>query len=250
MPLWLAHRGASAQAPENTMAAFRLARELGAHGYEFDVQRCASGELVLFHDWNFKRTTNLQDETRGVKDLSFDQLRQLDVGSWKNQRYSGEKMASLEEFFRFVNSTEFLDLEVKVKGLVFGEFARELLRLIQKYKLTNIVVSSFNPWFLRSFRALTHDIPIGLISEEKPPLLRHRRTWIRLLSPQYLFIQYHEGLAQETAFAKSRGMKVMVWTVDDLNHVAAALDCGVDGIISNRSDLLGEMPEALRRRFA
>src|SRR5512147_906066 len=93
-PLVLGHRGASADAPENTLAAFRLALEQGADGVELDAWRCASGEVVVFHDQDARR---LAGSPLRVERASLPELQALDVGAWKGERFRGERIPRLEE---------------------------------------------------------------------------------------------------------------------------------------------------------
>src|SRR5687767_2479124 len=90
----VAHRGASGYAPENTIAAFDKGVEMKADYIEIDVQRSKDGELVIIHDTKVDRTT---DGTGNVKDLTFEQIRSLDAGSWKGEQFKGEKIPTFDE---------------------------------------------------------------------------------------------------------------------------------------------------------
>lgn len=107
----IAHRGSSALAPENTMAAFELAYEQGAEGIETDVHLTKDNIPVLIHDENVKRTTN---STGYIKDYTFDQLKQFDAGSWFSVKYAGSTIISLEEFLNwFQDKALCLNIELK-----------------------------------------------------------------------------------------------------------------------------------------
>lgn len=99
----IAHRGASAVCPENTMIAFERSLELGATGMETDVQMTSDGRLVLIHDETLSRTAGVEG---WVKDITYDQLRTYDAGSWFHNDFAGERIPSLEELFRLVQGKE------------------------------------------------------------------------------------------------------------------------------------------------
>src|SRR5262249_7195163 len=123
-PLVLGHRGASAEAPENTIAAFSLALAQGADGVELDAQRCASGEVVVVHDASFARTTGLAEL---VTRTSYAVVRTLDAGSWKSERFRGERIPLLSEvleaFPRLVN------VELKCEAIDDGGLTAEVVRM-------------------------------------------------------------------------------------------------------------------------
>src|SRR5262245_86406 len=104
-PPLIAHRGASAYAPENTLAAFKKAKELGAQWLEFDVQLTACGEIVVFHDERLERTTN----GRGwIHEKPYSYLKTLDAGSWFNSQFAGEKIPTLVEALEFLRQNNLM----------------------------------------------------------------------------------------------------------------------------------------------
>lgn len=108
--LIIAHRGASGYAPESTLASFRLANKMNADYLEFDVQMTKDGELVVFHDAKVDRTTNAKGE---LKQYTLKQLKELDAGSWFNEKYQGEKVLTVREVFEaFGNRTNYF-IEIK-----------------------------------------------------------------------------------------------------------------------------------------
>jgi glycerophosphoryl diester phosphodiesterase len=121
----VAHRGASFDAPENTLAAFRLAWEQGADGIEGDFMLSADGRIVCFHDLDTKR---LAGETRVVKETSFRELQSLDVGRWKGERWRGERIASLEEVLAVVPAGKKLVIELKDGPEIVRPLAAALTR--------------------------------------------------------------------------------------------------------------------------
>ncbi len=120
----LAHRGASAYAPENTMAAFKKAIEMNADGIELDVHLSKDGYIVIIHDERVDRTTDGKGE---VKDFSLDELKKLDAGSWFSDEYKGEKIPTLEELLSLIKNTEiYLNIEIKAGYRVYPDIEEKL----------------------------------------------------------------------------------------------------------------------------
>ncbi|WP_347862802.1 glycerophosphodiester phosphodiesterase [Salimicrobium sp. PL1-032A] len=139
----IAHRGASGYAPENTMAAFRLAEKMGADGVETDVQLTKDGVPVLIHDENVRRTTN---GTGFVQDYTFDELRKLDTGSWFSSEFTGLQIPSLEELLQWIiDRPLFLHLELKTDVIPYTHIEKKVYTLLRNYHmLERTCMSSFN----------------------------------------------------------------------------------------------------------
>src|SRR5262249_55324299 len=142
-PRIIAHRGASAEAPENTMAAFRLARQQGADGIELDVMRCASGEVVVFHDDDLVR---LGKRPGLVRELGYDELRTLDLGG-------GERMPLLTDVLAELGPM-LCNIELKTAPdwggrLVDDGLARAVADIVYRLSLQErVLISSFDPLLL------------------------------------------------------------------------------------------------------
>ena len=157
----VAHRGASGYAPENTMAAFRRAVELGARFIETDLHLSRDAQLVAIHDNTLDRTTNGHGN---VHDLTLAQLRELDAGSWYGPQFAGERIPTIEEIVRFAREADVVFyLEVKA-GTVWGvEHALvSALRLAQEAK--HAMLLSFDLGVLSNVRRLDPFLKIGRAS--------------------------------------------------------------------------------------
>src|SRR5688500_1798327 len=142
---WIAHRGESYLAPENTLAAYKLAWELGgADSGELDVHLTRDGQLILIHDKDTKRTTGVE---LIVKDSTLAQLQALDAGSWKDPKYAGEKMPTLADALATIPDGKRMFIEVKVGP----EAVPELVRVIKasKKSANQLPIISFNAETLR-----------------------------------------------------------------------------------------------------
>lgn len=235
-PLLFAHRGCSSLAPENTLAAFRKARELGCPGIELDIHRCASGELVVIHDHTTKRVGG---PDRSVEQTDLAALREIDVGSHFAPEFAAERIPLLDELFGLLGDTVYYDIEIKSNRYVRDDLLeRELLDLIGKYRLERkVCVSSFNPVTLRRIKSLCPTIPTAIIycaSPDVPFLLRHGEG--RFLSGcDYLKPDIRGAGPRSLAFARLvGGRKFIPWTVDTAGDARALLGRGVAGLISNR----------------
>lgn len=244
----VAHRGASAYAPENTLAAMTEADNLGASMVEADVQRTADGELVMMHDTTLERTTDVEEvfPDRGsyaVGDFTLAELRQLDAGSWFGADFAGEPIPTLRETLDHVRGLRvgFL-LEVKAPELYPGierDVARELRRdpwwLVparpgQPHRL---VIQSFDWEVMESSHQLLPWIPHGLLGRVDEDQIADYARWADQINPNFRRIDDDYVAAVQEA-----GLEIYVYTVNDPDDMRAQLDRGVDGIISDYPDVL------------
>ena len=226
----LGHRGASADAPENTLKAFRLARAQGADGVELDVMRCATGEVVVFHDDDLSRLGGgtARDQVRA---MPWDALRERSVG--------GEPIPLLGEV---LEETAPMKVNVELKSAPsWGARARDsglpiaVAELILHHRAqSRVLVSSFDPLLLLRFRRLAHGVPIAMLfaHDQARPL---RDAWAApLLRPSAV----HPEAAMVDAISVEKwhaeGRQVNVWTVDDPAELRCMAALGVDGVITNR----------------
>ncbi|MCI0478169.1 MAG: glycerophosphodiester phosphodiesterase [Anaerolineales bacterium] len=236
-PLVIAHRGASAYAPENTLAAFNLAFEMGADGIELDVSLTQDGVPVVLHDDTVDRTTN----GRGaINQLTLAQVQQLDASN-KMEKYRGEKSPTLEQVLRAVSARGIVNIELKNLTLKYdGVEAATLAAIENAGALARVMVSSFNPLALRRMYQLDPRIPRGLLYRPNLPIYL-RRAWLRPLAhPTAMHPHYSMITRAFMTWARGKGYQVNTWTVDDPEETKRLIDLGVDGIITNK-------PDALRR---
>ncbi len=234
-PAVLGHRGFSSIAPENTMSAFEACRRESIPGIELDVHRCASGEVVVIHDHQLKRTTGAEGT---VEESSFAKLRSLDAGSFFSPEFAGERIPLLQEVFETFGSSMYFDVELKYQGRDDIGLGKRVSELISSYGLASqVLVSSFNPFQIRHFekhaRGAVPTAVIFAVDPEVPKRLQRGQgrlfTHASVLKPKYSqvteawFARYHDR--------KSYG--VFTWTVDDPEEIRRLARLGVEGIISN-----------------
>jgi glycerophosphoryl diester phosphodiesterase len=226
-PLIEAHRGDSANAPENTLAAFARALNLGVPSIELDVHSAKDGTLVVIHDETVDRTA---DGSGRVWDMTLDELLRLDVGVRFGKEFTGERIPQLSEVLRMVAPTRtLLNVEIKASP-ARANVPRELVRLIRQFaKQREYLVSSFDLSCLMEVRAMAPEIPLALIGKG-PKILtlagKHDLPWIHC---NYRIVD-KELVAQ----AHRQGVLVGVWTVNGPDTLPFWLALGVDKICTNR----------------
>ena len=145
-PFVIAHRGASSDAPENTISAFSEALRQGADAIELDVQQSKDKKLVLMHDYSLRRTTGVRGK---VSSLTLRQLKQLDVGNWFGPKYRGERIPTLEEVLDTYGAKTNYVIELKFYRMKTGRFARRVYDAVASRKLLDhVLFLSFDPRLL------------------------------------------------------------------------------------------------------
>ncbi|MEV4168762.1 glycerophosphodiester phosphodiesterase family protein [Nonomuraea sp. NPDC049709] len=244
----VAHRGASAYAPENTIAAFELAGAQGADMFELDVQETKDHELVLMHDTTLARTTDVERVFPGlspwnVGDLTLAQIRELDAGSWLSGEYDDEPVPTLGEALRAMSGSGMgLLMEVKAPNLYPGIEARiaaELRRHSAWLAPGRLVVQSFDWGSMRDFDELLPDVPIGLLGTPSTGELPGLAAFADQINPPYTTLT-----AAYVRRVHSLGMDVLAWTVDNPDTMRRMITYRVDGIITNKPDVLRDVIDA------
>jgi glycerophosphoryl diester phosphodiesterase len=163
-PMVLAHRGASAHAPENTLAAFRLASEHGADGIELDAKLSRDGEVVVFHDLTLERTTGMQGR---VKKLTFAELRKLEAGSHKAEKYRGELIPTLDEVFETVGKQLYVNVELTNYDDMGDALVEKVVEKVKRHQLQDwVMFSSFWPINLMKARRMLPEVPVAILANE------------------------------------------------------------------------------------
>ena len=233
-PLVWAHRGASAEAPENTVAAFSLALAQGADGIELDAQRCASGEVIVLHDESLLRTTGFGAL---VTDASYSVVRTLDAGSWKSERFRGERIPllaeALEAFPRLVN------VELKCDRRDDGGLTAEVVHVVRAARAEErVLLSSFNPMCLWRARFLAPEIVRALLFESEQRWAFRSAVVAPLLAASAMHPEHVLATPERVRRWRRRGYSVACWTVDDPEIAARLHDSGVGAIFTNRPALM------------
>jgi glycerophosphoryl diester phosphodiesterase len=224
-PLVIAHRGASAAAPESTAAALREAVRAGADMIEVDVQLTRDGRPVFFHDARLERTTNGRGWLRRTR---YADLVRLDAGSWFHRRFAGERILPASKGLAMIPARIAVNLELKSASSPHAliRAVRTLLRRTPSAR--RILLSSFDARLLRLCRPAHR--PLALICRRQPD--RSLRQAIRLGCDAWH--PFHTLVtARRVKAAHAAGLRVHAWTVDDARSARRLLRMGIDGIFTN-----------------
>jgi glycerophosphoryl diester phosphodiesterase len=225
------HRGAPQNAPENTIASFAKAVELGATAVELDVHLSADGRMVVIHDDAVDRTTNGVGK---VADLTLDDIRRL-------KTEGGERVPTLEEAIDWAAGRVFLHVEVKAPAAL-----RPVAELLLARKLAGQSrISSFWHRAVQQVKAISRDLETGVLYSASP--VKSAQLAIEAgadaLHPQHTYVT--ADLMRE---ARDRGLRVAAWTVDAAADIERVIGLGVDDVITNRPDLVVKVLEHLKTR--
>jgi len=232
------HRGASREAPANTLAAFARAAALGADGVELDVHLSRDREVVVIHDFVLDGTTNGHGP---VRDRTLAELKELDAGAWFNPAFSGERIPTLQEVFDAVGKRLLLNIELKSRGGEEAELVAAVLGLVERNDLLGrVVISSFNRQAVAQVRRMNPHIPVGLLFEIDPFVTL--RPWPGSLARPEALHPYHRMVSHAyVRWAGWRGYRIHTWTVDDPLRMRQLVEWGVEIVITNRPDLLAQV---------
>ena len=241
----VAHRGASAYAPENTLAAVRNGIARGADLIELDLQRTKDGVLVAVHDTTLARTTDARRLFPGrapwlVRDFTHAEIQRLDAGSWKSPDYAGEHIPTLSEIVEVVHpSRAGLLLEIKATTLYPGivHDVLDVIRATPDFRPAadrgRLIVQSFDHAAMHELSTLSPDLPVGLLGSPPLEALPQIATWAAQVNP------YHRAAdAAYVSAVQEAGLECFVWTVNRTLSMKRALSLGVNGVITNRPDVL------------
>lgn len=232
----IAHRGASAYAPENTLAAFQKALSLGASSIEFDVMLSADGEPFVFHDDSLRRTTNGRGN---FGEVTSEYLRSLDAGRWFSKQFSGEKILHFQEIIQWLNTTE-LHANIEIKP--FRDTARQtsiaVLSHINRYWSNTKplpLVSSFDMEAMLLCSELAPELPRGLLFDTWDKTWHKKAVEMQCYS---LHINKRKLNASRVKAMKEAGFQVFAYTVNNKRQAKKLQALGVDAIFSDYPDLL------------
>ena len=230
MDSWIriAHRGASGIAPENTLAAFEKAIEIGVDAVELDLHGTADGEVVVIHDASLDRTTNHRGP---INQIDLETIKRVDAGGWFGAEFAGESVPTLAESLECITEKTVALLEIKDPLIAEAVVAK--VRETQTLNLT--VIISFHTTVLQTVRALEPRIPTGWLignhNNQPPP--EQLCQQLGELGSSLLNVN-HQLITAEFAYeVRRRGIALWCWTVDDVVRMREMKAFGVQGITSN-----------------
>jgi len=234
-PAIIAHRGASAHAPENTLAAFQLAVEQGADGIELDVKLSVDGHVIVMHDASVDRTTGSQGR---VKDKTLDELRTLEAGSFFSENFEKEKIPTLEEVFETVGKKIFINVELTNYTSPRDHLVESVCMLVKRFGLQKrIMFSSFIASNLSRSRSYLPNVPTGLLTLEGILGAWHRSFGFAFGKYDALHPNIKDTTQQLIYYAHRLNRRIHVWTVNEEEDMRRLLKWGVDAIFTDDPQL-------------
>jgi glycerophosphoryl diester phosphodiesterase len=236
-PFVIGHRGACGYAPENTLASIAVAAQLGATWVEVDVCITKDAVAVLMHDDQLTRTTSghgLVLKTR------FDELKNLDAGSWFDSRYANEPIPKLKQALELCASLGLgVNLEIKPSLGYEAETAEAIIRQLQPYiAQLPLLISSFNYETLMLFKTLLPHIPRGYLTEVIPKNWQHK---LQETESQSLHFYAPFADSERIATIKAAGYRVLCYTVNQPEQARQLISMGVEGVFTDYPDRLLEI---------
>ena len=219
-----AHRGYSAAYPENTIPAFKGAIQVGADWAELDVQQTADGEVIVMHDSNLKRTTGLDKE---VWQVTWDEIKDLDNGSWFDKKYQTVRIPTLEEVLKVCRGKIHLNIETKPSGHD-KDLEKQVAKLLKKYHMRDTcVVSSLKYDSLRKIKQADDSIETAYITS--------------VSYGNFTDLEYADGYSAESTLlsksfvnkAQKAGKQIYVWTVNSEERLEKVVGMGIDNVITD-----------------
>lgn len=219
-----AHRGYSAAYPENTIPAFKGAIQVGADWAELDVQQTADGEVIVMHDSNLKRTTGLDKE---VWQVTWDEIKDLDNGSWFDKKYQTVRIPTLEEVLKVCRGKIHLNIEIKPSGHD-KDLEEQVAKLLKKYHMRDTcVVFSLKYDSLRKIKEADDSIETAYITS--------------VSYGNFTDLEYADGYSVESTLlsksfvnkAQKAGKQIYVWTVNSEERLEKVVGMGIDNVITD-----------------
>jgi glycerophosphoryl diester phosphodiesterase len=235
----IAHRGASGKglAPENTLAAIEMAIEIGVDSVEIDIHLTADGHVAVIHDRTVDRTTN---GAGPVDQMTLDELKRLDAGSWFSDEFAGERVPTLQEVLDLVGWRTLLLIEAKTE-----EAAESAVTIIRSMRAqSRVVMQSFLGPAVRTINRLDRRIPTAFLMTGSEAALRRRRGVVKRvlkLGANALALKYTAVTPDLVQMFLSRAMGFWVYTVDEPDVMSEMIEMGVGGIITNYPDRLNQV---------
>ena len=236
MTLNIAHRGAAALAPENTMAAFAMAVELGADAIELDLHISRDGELVVIHDSTLDRTT---DGEGPVHARSLQELKQLDAGRWFGESFAGQRIPTLAEVLDRFSGKVPLALEIKAGSAFFPGIEERVVSVLHEHQVVSrVAVASFDHHALLRLKDLEPGLRTGALLVGRPVSMS------AVAGPSKadaMAIEFSLVTKTEVDACRAAGLQLVVWVVNEPAQMRYFIDLGVDGIITDSPDLLRQV---------
>ncbi len=242
----IAHRGASAYAPENTHSAFRMAIEMKAEMIELDVLLSKDGIPVVIHDEKLKRTSSGKGK---VHDYTLSELKKLDMGKWFSDAFKGEPFPTLEEVLSYTKNTIAVNIEIKTEAVTDNAFdgvVEKTLNVVRKAGVEDqVVFSSFDYRVMRHLEVLAPDMPKAILYEKRQSKRKLPSELVKEYKVDAFNCSYKQLSDKWVKDLTSHNIPFNIYTVDDESKMKELIQKGAAGIFSNKPDVLRRVVENL-----
>lgn len=244
----IAHRGASAYYPENTMAAFKAAVEMNAEMIELDVLISKDGIPVVLHDAQLKART----DGRGmVSDYTLRELKKLDAGSWFDERFSDQQIPTLNEVLEFATGKIAVNIEIKTEAVtdqLEGGVVEKSLKLVKKHDMEDYVLfSSFNYQAIKHVKKLDPEMPAALLYNRSQSRRKLPHELVEEYNADAFNCSYRQLTRKRLASLRDHDIPSFIYTIDLKHRMRRLIAAGVNGIFTNKPDLLRNVVEDFHR---
>lgn len=234
--LRVGHRGARGHAPENTMASFALGADLGVDAVETDVHLSKDDEVVLIHDHTVDRTT---DGHGFVGEMTLAELKRLDAGGWRDPRFAGERIPTLEELLAWAKERVGVAIEIKNGPIYYPGIAGKTIELVRRHGMERqVILIAFDHLVLREAKRIAPEIATGIlyVAGLADPVAAARAALADSLNPNWSYVT--PGLVHD---AHAAGLAVSPWNPNDLPTIRALSGMGVDSVGTDYPELFDQL---------
>lgn len=228
----IAHRGASKYAPENTLPAFELAYEMKADGIETDVQLTRDNVPILIHDEQLKRTT---DGTGWIKDYTYEEIKELDAGSWFSKEFYKSPILTLEEFLQWAQFKPiYLHIELKNNKIEYKDIENMVFEMVEHFQLLDrTTLSTFNPESVKRLKPKNTKIEVALLTSKKSSnlILEAKELGANALHVKYRLL--NSSLSMQS---RKQNIPLRIYTVNSYRTIKKCIDLKCDSIFTDVPD--------------
>lgn len=248
MPNIIAHRGAKACAPQNTIPSFERAVVDRADGFETDVHLTKDGVLVICHNYDIDETS---DGTGFIEKLTLEELRAFDFGAWYGEEFKGTRIPTLNEFLDVAKKADIkvLNIELKRPPSRLKEMVEKTLAAVEEYGLTDrLLISSFSVQILHYIKKIAPTVRTGFLYPSNNPQACYPVLWpaamVRYTKCDAIHPLHKLVSAPLVSWAHKKGLQINVWTVNEEEDVKRLLLLGTDGLITDNPAYVRQIAES------
>ena len=238
----IAHRGASAYYPENTLPSFEGAIAMGTDMVELDVQLSSDNEVVVFHDEKISRCT---DGRGKIADHTLAELKKLDAGSWYDKKFKNARIPTLAEVLGVCKNKIAVNIEIKTEAvgkMFFGGIEEKCIKIVEQSGMRkHVVFSSFDPRAIMHLKQIDDNVTVAVLFEKKHYGSKLPSDIIESVGADAFNCSSAEFNKKWLANVKLNNIPVNIYTVNDTKNMNRFLKIGVSGIFTNKPDILKRM---------